>query len=134
VFMLVDAAVSWRSCKQTMLTKSITEVELIALETTTNDAEWLRELLMDIPFIDKPVPPILMYCDNQSMLAQVMNTKDNSKSNKHIKHRLKSIRKMKNSGVIAVSYVKSENNLGDPFTKGLPRNVISVVSKGMRPI
>jgi hypothetical protein len=86
VFMLVDAAVSWRSCKQTMLTKSITEVELIALETTTNDAEWLRELLMDIPFIDKPVPPILMYCDNQSMLAQVMNTKDNSKSNKHIKH------------------------------------------------
>jgi hypothetical protein len=134
VFMLVDAAVSWRSCKQTMLTKSITEVELIALETTTNDAEWLRELLMDIPFIDKPVPPILMYCDNQSMLAQVMNTKDNSKSNKHIKHRLKSIRKMKNSGVIAVSYVKSENNLGYPFTKGLPRNVISVVSKGMRPI
>jgi hypothetical protein len=52
---------------------------------------------MDLPFIDKSVPPILMYCDNQSMLAQVMNTKDNSKSNKHIKHRLKSVRKMKNS-------------------------------------
>jgi hypothetical protein len=77
-----------------------------------------------------------MYCDNQSMLAQVMNTKDNSKSNKHIKHRLKSIRKMKNSRVIVLSYVKSENNLEDPFTKGLPRNVISVISKnkGMRHI
>jgi hypothetical protein len=65
---------------------------------------------MDLPFIYKLVPPILMYCDNQSMLAQVMNTKDNSKFNKHIKRRLKSIRKMKNSKVIAVSYVKSENN------------------------
>jgi hypothetical protein len=63
-----------------------------------------------------------------------MNTKDNSKSNKHIKHRLKSVRKMKNSGVIDVSYVKSKNNLADPFTKGLPQNVISVMYKntGMR--
>jgi hypothetical protein len=43
---------------------------------------------------------------------------------------------MKNSGVIAVSYVKSENNLAGPFAKGLPQNVISVMSKntGMRPI
>ena len=91
---------------------------------------------MDLPLIEKPVPSILMHCDNQSMLAQVMNAKDNSKCNKHIKHRLKSVRKMKNSGVIAVSYVKSENNLADPFTKGLSQNVISVMSKdmGMRPI
>jgi hypothetical protein len=65
-----------------------------------------------------------------------MNTKDNANSNKHIKRTLKFLRKMKNSGVIAVSYVKSENNLTDPFKKGLPRNVISVMSKntGMRPI
>jgi hypothetical protein len=77
-----------------------------------------------------------MYCNNQSMLAQVMNTKDNSKSNKHIKRRLKSVRKMKNLGVIVVRYLKSENNMVDPFTKGLPRNVISVMSKntGLRSI
>jgi hypothetical protein len=129
VFMFAGAAVSWRSCKQTVLTKSTTEAKLVALETTTNEGEWLRELLMDLPFVDKPVPPILLYCDNQSMLAQVVNTKDNSKSNKHIKCRLKSVRKMKNSGVIAVSYVKKENNLADPFIKGLPRNVISMISK-----
>jgi hypothetical protein len=91
---------------------------------------------MDLPFIDKPVPPILMYCDNQSMLAQVMNTKDNSKFNKHIKCKLKSVRKMKNFEVIAVRYVKSKNNLVDPSTKGLPRNVIFVMPKnmGMMPI
>ena len=135
VFTLTGAAVSWRSCKQTVLTKSTAEAELVALETATNEAEWLRELLMDLPLVEKPVPPILMYCDNQSMLAQVMNTKDNSKSNKHIKRRLKTVRKMKNSGVIAVSYVRTNNNLADPFTKGLPRSVIDVASKnmGMRP-
>ena len=65
-----------------------------------------------------------------------MNTKNNSKSNKHIKRRLKTIRKIRNSGVIAVSYVKTENNLADPFTKELSRDVISMISKGMgmRPI
>ena len=91
---------------------------------------------MDLPFVEKPVPPILIYCDDQSMLAQVMNTKDNSKPYKHIQRRLKSVKKMKNSRVIAVSYVRSESNLEDPFTKGLPRNAIYVVSKnmGMRPI
>jgi hypothetical protein len=83
-----------------------------------------RELLMNLPFVDKPILSILMYCDNQSMLAQVMNTKDNSKSNKHIKYILKSVIKMKNPGVIVVSYVKSENNLTDQFIKGLPQNVI----------
>ena len=45
------------------------EAELVALETATNEAEWLRELLMDLPLLEKPVLPILMYCDNQSMLA-----------------------------------------------------------------
>ena len=69
------------------------------------------------------------------MLAQVMNTMDNSKFNKHIKRRPKYVRKMKNSLVIVVSYVKRENNLAGPFTKGLSRNVIYVMSKnmGMRP-
>jgi hypothetical protein len=136
VFMLAGAAVLWRSCKQTVLTKSTIEEQLVALETSTNEAEWLRELLTDLPIVDKLVSAILMYCDNQSMLAQVINIKDNSKSNKHIKHRLKSVRKMENSGEIVTSYVKSENNLAAPFTKGLPRNVISMMSKntGMRPI
>jgi hypothetical protein len=64
VFKLAGAVVSWRSCKQTVLTMSTTKAELVALEMSTNEAEWLRELLLDLPFIYKPVPPILMYCDN----------------------------------------------------------------------
>ena len=61
VFTLAGAAVSWRSRKHTVLTKSTTEAELVALETATNEAEWLREQLMDLPFVEEPVLPILMY-------------------------------------------------------------------------
>ena len=60
VFTLGGAAVSWKSCKQTILTRSTMEVELIALDTATVEAEWLRELLMDLPVVEKPIPAILM--------------------------------------------------------------------------
>jgi hypothetical protein len=39
VFTLAGAAVLWRSCKQTMLTKFTIEAEHVALETVTNEAE-----------------------------------------------------------------------------------------------
>ncbi|XP_066365269.1 uncharacterized protein [Miscanthus floridulus] len=136
VFTLAGAAVTWRSCKQTILTRSTMEAELVALDTATVEAEWLRELLMDLPLVEKPVPAILMYCDNQTILIKVTSTKDNSKSSRHVKRRLKSVRKLKNSGVIAVNYIRSEKNLADPFTKGLARTAISVANMdmGLRPI
>jgi hypothetical protein len=48
VFSLGGGAVSWKSCKQTILTRSTMEAELTTLDTATVEAEWLRELLMDL--------------------------------------------------------------------------------------
>ena len=56
VFTLGGGAVSWKSCKQTILTRSTTEAELTALDTATVEAEWLRELLMHLPMVEKPIP------------------------------------------------------------------------------
>ena len=107
------------------------ETELTALDTATVEAEWLRELLMDLPVVEKPVPAILMNCDNQIVIITVNSSKDNMKSSRHIKRRLKSVRKQKNSGVIALDYVQTAKNLADQFTKGLPRNVIDSASREM---
>jgi hypothetical protein len=135
VFTLGGGAVSWKSCKQTILTRSTMEAELTALDTATVEAEWLRELLMDLPVVEKPVPAILMNCDNQTVIAKVNSSKDNMKSSRHVKRRLKSVRKLRNSGVIALDYIQTARNLADPFTKGLSRNVIDNASRemGMRP-
>ena len=46
------------------------EAELTALDTVTVEAEWLRELLMDLPMVEKPIPPILMNCDNQTVIVK----------------------------------------------------------------
>jgi hypothetical protein len=78
---------------------------------------------------------ILMNCDNQTVIVKLGSSKDNMKSSRHIKRRLKSVRKMKNSDVIILDYIHIEKNLTDPFTNGLSRNVIDDASKeiGLKP-
>jgi hypothetical protein len=112
------------------------EAELTASDTTSAKAEWLRELLSDLPVVEKPIPAILMNCDNQTVITIVNSAKDNAKLTIHIKRRLKTVRKLRNSGVITVSYIQTDKNMTDPFTKGLSRNVIEIASRemGMRPM
>jgi len=93
------------------------EGEFTALDTAGAEAEWLRELLMDLPVVEKPIPAISMSCDNQTMIIKVNRSTDNMKSTRHVKQRLKSIKKLKNSGVIVLDYVHTSKNLADQFTK-----------------
>jgi hypothetical protein len=85
--------ISWRSCSQTILTRSTMEAELTALDTTTVESEWLHELLMDLLVVEKPVPAILLNCDNQTVIVKVSNPKDNAKSSRHANRCLKNVRK-----------------------------------------
>jgi hypothetical protein len=41
---------------------------------------------MDLPIVEKPLPVILMNCDNQTMIVKVDSSKDNMKSPRHIKN------------------------------------------------
>ena len=107
------------------------EAELTALDAATVEADWLRELLMDLPVVEKPIPAISMNCDNQTVIIKFNSSKDNMKSTRHVKWRLKSIRKLRNSLVIGLDYVHTSKNLADQFTKGLSRNVIEGASREM---
>jgi hypothetical protein len=112
------------------------KAELTALDTATVETEWFHELLMDLPKVEKPIPVILMNCDNETMIIKVNSSKDNMKSSRHVKRRLKSARKLKSSGVIALDYISTAENLADQFTNGLSQSVIDNASKelGLRPI
>jgi hypothetical protein len=85
VFTLGGTTISWRSCKHTILTRTTKEAKLVTLDTTTVKADWLRELLMGLPIVKKPLPIILMNCDNQTVIVKVDILKDNMKSSRHIK-------------------------------------------------
>jgi hypothetical protein len=83
----------------------------------------------------KPIQALLMNCDNRTVIIKVKISKQNLKSSKDVKRRLNSVKKMKNSGVIALDYVKTAKNLTDPFTKRVSRNMIDLASMelGLRP-
>ena len=76
-----------------------------------------------------------MNCDNQTVITKVNSSKHNMKSTRHVKRRLKSVRKLRNSGVIALDYVHTSKNLADQFIKGLSCNVIEGALRelGLRP-
>jgi hypothetical protein len=52
------------------------EAELTTLDTASTEAEWLRELLSDLPVVEKSKPAILMNCDNQTVITKVNSAKD----------------------------------------------------------
>jgi hypothetical protein len=108
------------------------ESEMIALDTTSIEAEWLKDLLNEIPFVEKPLPAISIHCDCRSAIDKCHQENVNVKMNRHLKVRHKSLRyKMKNH-VIALDFVRSEKNLADHLTKGLSRAVVLESSRGMR--
>ena len=110
------------------------EAELTSLDTLV-EAEWLRELLMDLLIVEKSIPAILMNCDNQTVIVKMNSLKDNMKSSRHVKRWLKSIRKLRNSRVIALDYVQMTKNLADQLIEGLSRNVINnaYMELGLKP-
>jgi hypothetical protein len=72
------------------------EAELTALDTAGAEAEWLRELLMDLPVVEKPIPAISMNCDNQTVITNVNSSRNNMKSTRHVKETIKICQKVEN--------------------------------------
>ena len=56
----------------------------------------------------------------------------NNGKSRHIRRRHNTIRKLLSTGVISVDYIKPKDNITDPLTKGLNRELVEKSSKGMR--
>ena len=130
VFTLGGAVVSWKSSKQTCIARSTMESKFIALDKCGEEAEWLRQFLEDIPRWPKPVPAIYIHCDSQSAIGRAQSNMYNGKS-RHIRRRYNTIRQLISTGVITIDYVRSKDNIADPLTKGLNRDLVETSSRGM---
>ncbi|GJV13576.1 zinc finger, CCHC-type containing protein [Tanacetum coccineum] len=135
VFMLGGGAMSWASKKQTCITSSTMESEFVALAAVGKEAEWLRNLIHEIPIWPKPIAPISIHCDSAATLAKAYSQIYNGKS-RHLGVRHSMIRELIMNGVISIEFVRSQHNLADHLTKALARDLVikSVIGMGLKSI
>nr|XP_009803907.1 PREDICTED: uncharacterized protein LOC104249225 [Nicotiana sylvestris] len=65
--------ISWKSSKQTYIARSTMESEYIALELAGQEAEWLRNLLADVPLWGRQASPVSLHCDSQAAIGIAKN-------------------------------------------------------------
>jgi len=106
------------------------ESEFVALEKAGTKAEWLRNLLIDIPIWKRPASSVSIHCDNQATIVRAKNKIYNEKS-RHIRLRHKIVKQLLDDGIISLNYVRSELNISDPFIKPLGRKLVENTSRGM---
>ena len=103
-FILGGSAISWKSAKQTYITRSTMETEFIALEKTSYEVEWLRNLLADIPLWTRPALFVYMHCNSQAGIAKAKSKIFNGK-NRHICLRHNIVWQLLETGVISLEFV-----------------------------
>ncbi|GJS03850.1 hypothetical protein Tco_0320358 [Tanacetum coccineum] len=78
----------------------------LVLEAAGKEAEWLKNLLLEIPLWSKPIAPISIRCDSAATLGKAYSQIYNGKS-RHLCVRHSMIRKLITNGVISIKFVRS---------------------------
>lgn len=104
--------------------------QFVALAAGSKEAEWLRNLLYEIPIWPKPMAPVSIHCDSQSTLSITYSQVYNGKS-RHIGIRHSYVKDLISNRLISIMFVRTENNLADPLTKCLTKDMVLKTSSGM---
>ena len=106
------------------------EAEYIAASEVAKETVWLKNFLLDLGVVPSVQSAITLYCDNS---GAVENSKEprSHKRGKHTKRKYHLIREIVSRGDAKVSQIASEDNLADPFIKGLTQKTFDRHVEGM---
>jgi hypothetical protein len=116
IFLVSGAPVSWSSKVQKTVARSSVEAEYMALSAAAQEAVYLRTLIEELGF--KVQLPMTIFQDNQGSIF-LAEGKGNHGRTKHIDIRHHFIRDLVEEKVIQVTYIPSNRNVADIFTKPL---------------
>ncbi|GKE86664.1 hypothetical protein Tco_1560406, partial [Tanacetum coccineum] len=94
------------------------------------EAEWLKNLLLEIPLWSKPIAPIFIRYDSVATLEKAYSQMYNGKS-RHLGIRHNMIRELITNGVVSIEFVRSQQNLAHHLTKRLARDLVLKSAEGM---
>ena len=109
--------IAYGSSKQSIVTLSTTEAELVAM------VEGIKTLLMVIHILRDFCPcllPVTVHVDNQGTIAIGSNEVHNTRT-KHIDVRYFFSRDLCDEGIITIVYINTSENPSDILTKLLPK-------------
>ena len=119
VFQIGNAAISWRSKKQSCVALSTAESEYMALSSAIQEAIWLRRLIANLlNSKDMLMNPTIIHEDNNSAIFMAKNNQYHDRT-KHIDIKFHFVREQVAAGTVDLRYCKSKDMLADIFTKGL---------------
>ena len=106
----------WKSKKQDVVARSNAEAEYRAMALATSELIWLKHLLQELRF--EKDEQMTLICDNQAALHISSNLVFHERT-KHIEVDCHFIRENIASGCMTTSFVNSNDQLADIFTKSL---------------
>lgn len=112
---LGKSLISWKSKKQSVVSRSSSEAEYRALAATTCELQWILYLLQDL-HVTTLCQPAVIYCDNQSALHIAANPTFHERT-KHIEMDCHVVRDKIQQGIIKLLPVQSSDQLADLHTK-----------------
>ncbi|WVZ70207.1 hypothetical protein U9M48_018889 [Paspalum notatum var. saurae] len=83
VFTLAGGAVSWKTCKQSIVASSTMYTEIIACFEAMGHAMWLKKFIPSLRVVYSIEKPLKIYCDNSSAVDYFHNSRS-SGATKHI--------------------------------------------------
>ncbi|KAJ0578272.1 putative RNA-directed DNA polymerase [Helianthus annuus] len=113
---LGGSLVSWKSKKQSVVSRSSAEAEYRSMCSATCEVLWLLNILREL-HVDVNIPVVLK-CDNTAALSIAANPVFHDRT-KHFEVDLFFLREKIASGLIKTHGIKTEHQLADIFTKGL---------------
>jgi hypothetical protein len=130
--MFANAAISWQSTRQQIITLSSTEAELVALNELTREMAWISIMMESIGL--KSRTPLIVHQDNMSTEA-IANDLSNTRRTKHLDVRQKYVTQCIERKLVEIRHCPTTDMIADIFTKPLEsksferqRNALGLVS------